>query len=224
MDNLLILFVKYPDPGRVKTRLGEEIGFYKAARIYETLVTELLQDLAPGNYELVICVDPAKQISSYAQRFGSQYVYWLQEGQDLGERMAGAFHRAFKEGFARVLLMGSDVPLMDDKGISDFFHALDSSEMVIGPAEDGGYYLIGFQNGAEFDPVFHDIPWSSSVVFEKTMKMAQGLNCTVEKTWFDIDTVRELGIYHQLIKTDKTFSDIRHESLIQYCYSSENTD
>lgn len=211
MDKLLILFVKYPVPGQVKTRLGKDIGFKKAARLYERLVKHQLRDLHRPDYDLVVCADPGHALTDYQEKFGSRQLYWQQEGRGLGERMANAFAHAFNLGYSRVLLMGSDIPLVDAKGIRCFFALLETGQAVIGPALDGGYYLIGFKNGTDFYPLFNAIPWSTAQVFEKTMEKGAGLKIRVGKTWFDLDTAADLKQYDRLKAAGKSFSntDIR---------------
>ncbi len=206
MDNLLILFLKYPEVNRVKTRLGREIGYAKAARLYEKMVIRQISDLMCNNYDLVLYVDDHHDIEAYKEKFGVDGVYFYQKGMDLGERMVQAITESFQRNYSRVILMGSDIPLVDAPAVERFFKHLLTADMVIGPAMDGGYYMIGFQSKIYIAPVFKNIVWSSSGVFQQTIANAADLKVQVEKIWFDIDTVKDLEIYQRLVRSGKHFS------------------
>ena len=206
MDNKLLLFVKYPEPGRVKTRLGREIGHETACRIYEEMVKCQISDLTGGRYDLELYVDDSHSIGAYQQKFGKFLTCFYQKGNDLGERMDRAFTETFQRGASRAVLMGSDIPLMDEIAVASFFHHLDHGEMVIGPAMDGGYYMIGFKAGTKFSPVFQEISWSSPSVFDTTLSRAAGMRIHIEKMWFDVDTLQDLAIYHRLRRSGDRFS------------------
>ncbi|SMC68560.1 hypothetical protein SAMN02746065_10711 [Desulfocicer vacuolatum DSM 3385] len=205
---LLILFLKYPEAGKVKTRLGQQMGYARAARIYEEMVTHQMADLTSDSYDLALYVDDRHDIASYKEKFGENRRYFYQRGRNLGERMARAMEHAFLLGYGRVMLMGSDVPLLDVVAVNSFFEHLLTADMVIGPAMDGGYYMIGFQNGIDISPVFKNIAWSTANVFESTMARSGHLNVRVEKIWFDVDTLGDFKIYQQQLKTGNTFSTI----------------
>jgi rSAM/selenodomain-associated transferase 1 len=208
LENLLILFLKYPEANWVKTRLGKEIGYTEAARLYEKMVLQQISDLTCKGYELALYVDDRHDISSYKEKFGGDGRYFYQKGEDLGERMAHAMKESFQLGYARVILMGSDVPLVDVSAVNHFFDHLLTAEMVIGPSTDGGYYMIGFRNTIDISPVFKDIAWSTGTVFENTMAKAANLKVQVEKVWFDVDTPADLGVYQHLLETGNTFFEV----------------
>ena len=209
MENLLILFLKYPEPERVKTRLGRDIGFVQAARIYEKMVLQQISDLTCGvAYDLALYVDDRHEIASYKKKFGGSWSYFYQRGENLGKRMAQAMTDAFQLGYTRVVLMGSDVPRVDVPAVNHFFDHLVTADMVIGPAVDGGFYMIGFQNKIDVFPVFENITWSAATVFEHTMGNAADLKVQVEKIWFDVDTAGDLGMYEHLLETGGTFSEV----------------
>lgn len=232
MDNLLILFIKYPEPGRVKTRLGSKIGYEQAALVYEQLVKRQILDLScdcslprpadtlqpaqvtttnsdrPGNtlYDIAYYVDDSQTIDQYRSKFGIDLNFFVQKGKDLGERMAQAIEQSFERQYPRVILMGSDIPLVKESDITIFFNHLLTAQMTIGPARDGGYYMIGFQRGVPILPLFQDITWSTPHVFKTTLARASNLNVKIEKTWFDIDTPEDLKLYRHLVKTKKRFA------------------
>jgi len=117
-----------------------------------------------------------------------------QIGDDLGARMENAFIRIFSEGFSSAVLIGSDLPDLPAAIIREAFDALTKSDAVIGPAADGGYYLIGF-NKAVFSPrILRGIQWSTDRVFEETMKRCRegSLRTYVLPEWSDVDTIDDL--------------------------------
>ena len=205
-ENLLILFLKYPEANKVKTRLGRKLGYARAAQFYEKMVLQQISDLTSNSYELALYVDDRHDIAEYKEKFGGDGIYFYQKGKDLGERMAQAMEESFQLGYGRVILMGSDVPLVDVPAVKSFFDHLLTADMVIGPATDGGYYMIGFQNTIDMSPVFKKIDWSTERVFESTMAKVNHLKVQVEKMWFDLDTLEDFGVYQYLLKTGKTFS------------------
>ncbi len=205
MDNLLILFIKYPIPGRVKTRLGSEIGYQQAALLYEELVKQQIQDLTCDAYDLACYVDDSRPIDLYRSKFGTCLTFFPQQGNDLGERMAQAIEESFHRQYARVVLMGSDIPLVTGSDVTVFFNHLLTAPMVIGPARDGGYYMIGFQGGIPVRPLFENMSWSTPDVFRTTLERASGLTVRIEHPWFDIDTREDLNLYRRLVQTGKKF-------------------
>ena len=207
MKNLLILFIKYPEPGRVKTRLGREIGYERSARLYEQLVKQQILDLTCDSYDLACYVDDSRPIDQYRSKFGSNLNFFLQQGENLGERMVRAIEESFDRQYARVVLMGSDIPLVNRSDATVFFNHLLTHQMVIGPARDGGYYMIGFQRGIPVRPLFENIAWSTPDVFKTTLARASDLRVKLEKPWFDIDTLEDLKLYHHLVRTGKKFPE-----------------
>lgn len=208
MKDLLIVFIKYPEPGRVKTRLGRQIGYEQAALLYEELVKQQIRDLDGNSYDLAYYVDDNQPLEQYRLKFGSNLNFFMQKGKDLGERMACAFEESFGRHYERVILMGSDIPLVSGSDVTLFFNHLLTHQMVIGPAEDGGYYMIGCQKGISVGPLFENIAWSTPDVFKTTLARASDLNVKIEKTWFDIDNQEDLKLYQHLVRTGKKFPNM----------------
>lgn len=123
-----------------------------------------------------------------------QNKFYPQQGDDLGKRMRLAFETAFSEGYARCILTGSDLPGLDPKLIKSAFETLKKSPACIGPAKDGGYYLIGFQQERFSKSIFQDIKWSTESVFPETLiKLNEkGLPTAILPQFSDIDTVDDL--------------------------------
>lgn len=197
--DILAVFVRAPVAGRVKTRLAAEVGVHQAAEIYRGLGRRVVAACISRKYETVVWFAPA----------GARQVVrrWLdglgvagcraQVSGALGLRLAAAFRRHFQEGASRVIAIGSDCPGVGTGIVSQALAALDGHDLVVGPAHDGGYYLIGLR--APVPQLFHDIAWSTRVVLDQTEARARqlGLRAAHLPTLRDVDTAsdaRALGI------------------------------
>lgn len=185
----LIIFVKNPLPGKVKTRLGRSIGLEKAAAIYSKLLihTRNLCAALPLSKEVwyadFIHPEDLWNRGSFSKR--------KQGPGSLGTRMKRAFNRAFAEGYQKVLLIGSDCPELSPEHLQAALNALDRHAVVLGPAHDGGYYLIGMR---EPFPLFENIEWSTEKVLEQTLNLCQQLrlNPYLLPTLSDLDDLEDL--------------------------------
>lgn len=170
MDNCVLFFVKWPEAGSVKSRLGKGIGMKAAANVYSGFVTDVLEKLDKIEASVVVCFDPLEKTEDFRQWLGEKNEYSVQVGSDLGERMKNSFVEAFSNGYNKAILVGSDIPELPASIISRAFEVLKESDATIGPTIDGGYYLIGFRKDSFRGDVFDDIEWSTSSVFVETMK------------------------------------------------------
>jgi rSAM/selenodomain-associated transferase 1 len=195
-NRCLAVFVRDPEPGKVKTRLAKAYGNPFAAELYGYFVDDLLEALAPGNYHLELFFTPAEREMEIRRRFGVRFRCTPQEDEGLGDRMENAFRSCFAKGFTATLLIGSDFPDLTAEVIEQAFQNLENGhDAVVGPACDGGYYLIGFRS-ATFDPaVFNGMPWGENTVFEKTLNRlyARGYRVHLAPAWHDIDTENDLA-------------------------------
>jgi hypothetical protein len=183
----LIVFVKAPRPGTVKTRLASSLGAAAACAAYRRLVGTLLRRLATlGNVELCFTPDDAgSEILSWARpKWGLR----AQGGGDLGARLDRAFQRAFTEGAGRVVVIGSDCPDVAASDIHAGWAALHSHDVVLGPAADGGYWLIGLR--APHPELFTGISWSTAAVLPETRARcgSAGLTTHLLRKLSDVDT------------------------------------
>mgnify|MGYP003640019366 CR=1 FL=1 len=188
MQKHLIVFIKNPVLGTVKTRLAASIGDEKALVVYNDLVEKCRNECLAVNAERHIFY--SKQISddAWSEEYFLKYV---QSEGDLGIKITDAFRSIFKEG-GKVIIIGSDCYDLDAHTIEDAFEKLDDSDVVIGPANDGGYYLLGTNN---FHPeLFQDITWSTEKVLKETVKQANTNNLSVSllKELIDLDTLEDL--------------------------------
>jgi len=202
-ETCILFFVKYPEAGKVKTRLAEVIGDDVATNLYRHFVQDMLQGLQRLNGALRICYAPDKAgenvESKYRNWLGPQHEYRVQQGENLGERMKTAFGEAFADGYQRVVLMGSDIPDFPSELVEKTLLDLDMRDAALGPAFDGGYYLIGFRRDAFKPEVFEGITWSSDSVFRETYERMRALGLEVLRLpdWNDVDTIWDLNLLYR---------------------------
>lgn len=188
--DLLIIFVKAPRPGHVKTRIAEAMGPQLAADAYLALVGILI-----GNLRTL----PHVEVRYTPDDAYLEIPQWVQptwktaaQGQgDLGERLVKAFHDGFRSGAERVVVIGSDAPEILREDIEAAWSSLNEHAVVLGPAEDGGYWLIGLKS--EQPALFEGISWSTNSVFEETMERADaaGLKVHLLRKLSDVDTIED---------------------------------
>jgi uncharacterized protein len=191
---LIILFVKAPVRGQVKSRLAAVLGDDTTRELYRNFCLDILDTLEQTGLPVRICYYPPDSGNAVAGWMGPGHEYLPQEGRDVGERMENAFRQAFSRGFSRAVLIGSDIPDLPAPFFSDAMAALLSYDAVIGPARDGGYYLIGFRNDTFLPGVFSGIPWSTGTVFRSTMHAfgQAGQRVHALPLWQDVDTMEDL--------------------------------
>jgi rSAM/selenodomain-associated transferase 1 len=186
--------MKNPERGKVKSRLAAAIGEDLAVSVYKNLVKGMLSTLKAGAFPLYVCFYPKDAQKPLTNWLGARYRYIPQKGKDLGERMKNGFMEAFSMGHKRVVLIGSDIPDLSLELIVEAFTSLKKKDAVIGPALDGGYYLIGFKEEAFSPRVFDGMAWGTDRVFDETMQALKKLRRTVHILPYqrDIDTVEDL--------------------------------
>ena len=185
-----MIFIKNPEAGKVKTRLAKSIGDLEALQIYKKLLKRTLTVAAQSEVRKQVWystfIDKEDEIST------DTFEKYLQTGSDLGARMSGAFQQAFKDGADRVVIIGSDCPDLNEDVLEDAFKQLENCDLVIGPSEDGGYYLLGMNRF--YGALFNDVEWSTESVLESTIDRASEIGLNIEKlpVLNDIDTVEDL--------------------------------
>ncbi len=209
-DWALLVFLKAPRPGRVKTRLAAGLhpdGPARAAAIYRRLAETTVAEtrvLARAGVRVVLQVEPGDALAEVGAWLGDDPILAAQAPGDLGSRMATAMGDAFAAGAARVVIIGTDCPGLRATHAALAFRALDEADLVIGPARDGGYWLVGARDGVP--PLFTGVPWSTPEVFAATRALASeaGLTVALLETLGDVDTVDDLA----LLQGDPRFSDV----------------
>lgn len=195
----LLIFSRYPEAGTTKTRLIPELGAEAAAQLQERLTERVL--LQAGLLKQASGIETTVY---HAGGNAKQMFSWLgpahcvpQADGDLGERMSQAFTDTFKNGAEVVVLIGSDIPDIEVNLLQEAFAALTSRELVIGPCEDGGYYLIGMvaKEAHRLLPLlFKEMYWSTGDLYSRTLQRAKaaGFKAAVLKTLRDIDLPSDL--------------------------------
>ncbi len=182
----LLFMLKATVAGRVKTRLAAQIGEDKALEAYRALVEHLLTNLA-GWQRMEIHFAPSTAGDLMSNWLGEKYAYYPQVDGNLGFRLQVASAAAFERGAEAVILLGGDCPYVDKSIIEAAAGALDNHDVAIGPATDGGYYLLAFKRPAP--ELFQSINWSTETVFEETRQriLANQLSAKTLPTLEDVD-------------------------------------
>ncbi len=186
-----ILFSKLPRPGHAKSRLAAEIGVEAAARLATAFLQDTTSMLQREAGRLFVAYEAGGSDVDTATRFGTADAF-AQNGRDLGERLADAFEQSFRRGARNPVLIGSDSPTLPGHLLDMASRALATHDVVLGPATDGGYYLIGLQTPRP--GIFEGIDWSTGAVLEQTLTrcLDAGLRVFFLPTWYDIDTATDL--------------------------------
>jgi rSAM/selenodomain-associated transferase 1 len=189
--DVLLVFLKAARPGAVKTRLAATLGKAPAAELYRALAEAEVRRTAPrgGEYERRFCFTPKGAHAAMKAWFPGE-VFEPQAGADLGARMALAFDQAFRGGARRVAIIGGDVPAVSREIVREAFRSLQGHDVVLGPARDGGYYLLALSRPRP--GLFRGIAWGTSSVLAATVKKATGLAVRLLEPLTDIDTLEDL--------------------------------
>lgn len=192
MSDAVLVFVRAPEAGRVKTRLAADIGGGAALRVYVRLAEHALAEARAAGAEVRVHFTPADAGERVRAWLGPGAAYLPQAEGDLGERMRAAFDAAFAAGFRRVVIIGSDLPGLSAGLLRRAFSLLDAGEAVLGPARDGGYWLLGLRRPVP--EVFRGIAWSTPEVFEATVKRLRevGIEPALLETLADVDRAADL--------------------------------
>ena len=209
-DTALVIMARYPEPGKTKTRLARSLGDAPVALLYTAFLTDLAQQFAsyptcdlrwtytpPASAfpELATTLAPAIQPNDC----------FPQQGEDLGKRLQYAFQWTQRQGFRYTIVIGSDTPHVSRSIIDDARARLEEADVILGPAEDGGYYLIAMRSPYD---VFSGIPMSTSVVLEMTIASAKRQDLRVElvETLLDVDELPDLQRLARMLQNDPTLA------------------
>jgi hypothetical protein len=191
--SIVLLFIKAPFKGRVKSRLAAAVGEEAAFELYKNFILDIIDALSTSGYPF--------RIYFYPPDAEEAITTWLvghpaapQDGNELGKRMELAFKKIFTEGFTSAILIGSDIPDLTPAVFHEALESLNDNDAVIGPAADGGYYLIGFNKRSFLPRIFRGIPWSTDTVFRETMDILKesSLRVHLVPQWKDVDTLEDL--------------------------------
>lgn len=186
------MFAKYWQPGTVKTRLARTTGDAAAAEVYRAMLDHLLDALHSSADDRWLVVAPPDSTRAFAEATHGHWQIRAQSSGDLGQRMQSFFDQAFAAGATRAVLVGADCPLVSPATIHQAFTALENADVVLGPSEDGGYYLVGA--ALRTPHIFDKVAWSTPSVWQETTQRAEqlGLRIATLDERFDIDEASDL--------------------------------
>jgi len=209
-DTALVVMARYPKVGTTKTRLACSIGDNEAAHLYQAFLTDLAHRFAGGECDLHWTYTPAETdfaafLTALVPSLVQHMVCFPQQGADFGARLHHAFRWTYKQQFERTIVIGSDSPHIRREIVANARQALDEADVVLGPAVDGGYYLIAMRQPYD---VFSGIPMSTSAVARMTIESAhrQGLRVYLLEPLSDVDELPDLLRLAQLLRADNTLA------------------
>ncbi len=186
--NLLLIFTRNPELGKGKTRLAATVGNETALEIYKFLLSHTV--------EITKKLNITKQVY-YSENIWNNdiwdnnfYQKKIQKGTDLGERMMNAFKDGFNTGFEKIIIIGSDMHDLNQEDLENAFSALNTNDFVIGPAEDGGYYLLGMKNLEA--SVFNDKKWGTETVLKATLSNLDNKKIKILEERNDVDVYEDI--------------------------------
>ncbi|MDY6898898.1 MAG: TIGR04282 family arsenosugar biosynthesis glycosyltransferase [Cyanobacteriota bacterium] len=194
----LIIFTRYPQPGKTKTRLIPALGVEGAANLQRQMTEFTLskvkkfQESAAISFEIRFAGGDLQLMQNW---LGTELNYLLQGEGDLGKRMKNSFLSSFNQGAKEVVIIGIDCPEVNTEVLAQAFEKIQNCDLLLGPAVDGGYYLIGLKRA--IGELFINIDWGTSKVLQQTVDIAQQLNLSVGylPTLADVDRPEDLPIW-----------------------------
>jgi uncharacterized protein len=199
MKDAFILFLKYPERSKIKTRLAAALGDEAAYDLYLCFLRDIAAMTKQVKAEIIIAYSGPDHVT-----FDDfPVVYSLQQrGNDIGERMFFAMQDVFAQDYERIVLIGSDIPDLPADYVNDAFTKLALADVVLGPSADGGYYLIGCKPDSLRRSFFHNMLWSINKVFPETLRRIEeaGLKTSIINEWPDIDEIDDLKRFFEANK------------------------
>ncbi len=225
VSNALIVVAKRPAPGQTKTRLSPPLKPEQASALYECFLLDTLDHMRQvRDTRHVIAYLPYDE-QEYFQRFAPDFELIPQEGDDLGARLDCALTSYLLRGYERAVIMDSDSPTLPSDYLSHAFHALsDGADVVLGPCEDGGYYLIGLKKP---NPrLLREVHMSTPTVAAETIALAEeeGLHLVTLPTWYDVDDVASLSRLIKEIKAPEPATSKHTRQFLQRDQNQHLTD
>jgi len=194
MKTRIIILTKFPEAGKVKTRLSKDIGSEDATDIYKAVLLDNWHNANRTEHDLSIEFSPPNSRKKFQELFGNNVILNPQFGTDIGWRMANAFASCFQQQFDAAILIGGDVPGISENLLNEALSSLEDNDIVLGPTYDGGYYLIGFRKDSYSAKLFQNIDWSTSKVLEQTLEIIRKTNNKLYliENRIDLDTLDDV--------------------------------
>jgi len=208
-ENALILFLKYPEKGAVKTRLANELGDEFTLELYKRFIADMLETCETINEDIYIACSYGENNRGGDFLREKGYSLLSQRGPDIGIRMYNAFCDVRLHGYRRIALIGSDMPDLPPTYIDSGFYKLEECDIVLGPSLDGGFYMIALRRDGIDYSIFNNVPWSTSLALDRTVENARkkGMICYLLPSWSDIDEVDDLRRFYE---RNREREDISH--------------
>ena len=187
-ENLILIFTRNPEVGKVKTRLAATIGDTNALEIYIQLLEHTRKVALETDFDKRVLY--SEEINTKDMWNNHLFQKKLQFGKDLGVRMYNAFKEGFQDGYKKIVIIGSDLIALESNDIQEAIKKLDENDIVIGPAEDGGYYLLAMK--AIPENIFSNKEWGTNTVLKDTLKDIKNLKYHLLKEKNDIDTYEDI--------------------------------
>ena len=202
MAETLIIYSRYPEPGKTKTRMIPALGKEAAAQLQQKMTEHTLntarqlQDDRSTKIEVHFAGGNQQLMSDW---LGEDLSYVSQTAGDLGNKMQSSFQQAFDNNYKRVVIIGIDCPDINLKILNDAFDSLSKKELVLGIAKDGGYYLIGLNK--KMPQLFKNISWGTDIVLEQTKAIATKLKLNIEylTALSDVDRPEDLPVWQKYV-------------------------
>ena len=204
MKDCLIVFAREPKAGKVKTRLQKYLSKDMCVQLYKAFLNDTLElARAIKCFDKVLAYDSFTLEPAYLKTIARDFIFYKQNGRNLGEKMYNAFKFAMRMNCDRTVIIGSDSPNLPVKYVKEAYRRLDRSDIVLGPSYDGGYYLIGVKKPCA--GIFRGVKWGSRTVLENTVKNAGNIGKIVSilEKWYDIDDFAALTLLRKDLKKDK---------------------
>jgi rSAM/selenodomain-associated transferase 1 len=191
--NAIIIMAKEPRPGLVKTRMIPDYDPTMVSKLYLGFLMDRIDQVRGISHgDHYIAYTPESTEDFFRELAPSEFLLIPQEGKDLGERLSNISDKLFQEDYGKIVIMDSDSPNLPSDYITSSFKYLQNSDVVLGPCEDGGYYLVGLSH--HVPGIFLDIPWSTPEVLVVTQERAKAEGKTIHllEKWYDVDTKADL--------------------------------
>lgn len=207
----LAIMARYPAAGTVKTRLARAIGVERACTLYRAFLHDLDERFTGGRRVVIWAFHPPD--SDFAACVSAGACRLPQSGDGLGERMLNCFRRLCTDGFEKVILIGTDAPHLRDQWLDEAEAALDDADVVLGPTDDGGYYLVAMRQPHD---IFSGIAMSTARVLADTVAKARSAGLTVRllARTFDIDEAEDLTRLRALLEDDRVQPPLPHTAAL----------
>lgn len=196
--NTILVFTKGTNFGQVKTRLRPFLNNVQSMALHLAFLEDTLENVKSLNIDGYLYV-----VGKTDFHFKNSFPIFEQNGVDLGSRLLNAFEIQFKR-YDRIVVIGTDSPDLPTEQIQEAFLALNDHDAVIGPTDDGGYYLLGLSK--MIPAVFENIPWSTKKVFQKTLDQLHGYSVHILKKHYDVDVIEDLLQLKKNLEKDKSLA------------------